>query len=160
MLFQHEPSLLLFLSCHWRRFTQQAMNFYGNLITFQLEVQANKQQQRPWPGWQRCNIWHLLTAAWTGFMIKVIPAEFTHLTWWAESMTEFILSLFPAWATNSRVMSILKTDGKIFMGKMPWWGKETNTQCIPAKTSSALWSTFNVFQLNSYLKLFGITSPT
>lgn len=52
MLFQNESSLLLSLSCHWWRFTQQVMNLYENLITFQLEVQANKQQHSPWPGWQ------------------------------------------------------------------------------------------------------------
>jgi len=42
VLFQNELSLLVLPSCHWWHFTQRIINFYRNLIPFQLKVQVNE----------------------------------------------------------------------------------------------------------------------
>lgn len=136
VVFQHESSLLLSLSCHWWCFTYQVMNFYGNLNY--ISAWINRQISNNTVPGQDDKVQHLapphrkVTVAWTGFMIKVTPCRIYTLD---------LMSWVNDWIYPQPVPSLgnkLRERCQYWklMEKYSWarcHDEETNTQCIPAK---------------------------
>lgn len=162
MFFQHESSLLLSLSSHWWCFTQQVMNFYGNLITFQLEAQANKQQHWPWPGWQGATSGTSSQKSHSSLnRVYDKGQSLQNLHTWLDELSQW-LNLSSACSMPGQQTREWCQYWKL-MEKYSWarYHDEERKQIPNANqlNPKCPMNTFNVFQLNPYLKLFDITPP-